>query len=373
MVDTYADSPIHCESGPAVVMADGEEVYYCDGRRLTLDQYNERLKISPHYYHMSNGVTQRIWTDKLTNRVSRKDGPAIESTDGSYTAWMLNGQFHRVGAPAVFKNEKIKCEEEYYFYGKLHNPDGPAKINHVTNRSSYYLDGERYSKEKFMEKKRTHSKLKQAVKRQLCHGIYRQAYDMFKRSLAHTNKSTLSSEVHNLISFAKQLKSTEESRSAALAVYHALIGEHHPLTAQEFYDCYDSLDQEDSAFYVMDSGENTFYELYLATFVIQSLDPGAVFTAMSQDPEVMNVVSEAIDECDEHELPCNERDFSSNPNISMNSEVNDIEVTDVKPAESMSWTLPLLLAAGVSVVGKLYGKTKQKEQKKELKWASVKK
>lgn len=84
--------------------------------------------------------------------------------------WVKDGEFHRVGGPAViynkpnrlrlwFLNGKIHRENgpalqstllrEWWVNGKKHRLDGPAVINDWLSEKSFYIDGEWMHEEKF--------------------------------------------------------------------------------------------------------------------------------------------------------------------------------------------------------------------------------
>ena len=56
-----------------------------------------------------------LWNLCLNKMLYRKDGPSIHSEDGSQEIWMRDGEFHRVGGPAVI-NQSIK---EYRVNGRM--------------------------------------------------------------------------------------------------------------------------------------------------------------------------------------------------------------------------------------------------------------
>lgn len=64
--------------------------------------------------------TLSYYDDSLLHR---PDGPAVIHPNGDYE-WYLGGKRHRVGGPALQKNE---CEQ-WFIDGKCHREDGPAFI-----------------------------------------------------------------------------------------------------------------------------------------------------------------------------------------------------------------------------------------------------
>ncbi len=83
----------------------------------------------------------------------RKDGPAVEHTDGE-TLWMQNGKFHRLGGPAIIRSNGDKLWMQNH---QLHREDGPAEeLADGTKRwywwSNYLGDSKfGYTKEHFNE------------------------------------------------------------------------------------------------------------------------------------------------------------------------------------------------------------------------------
>lgn len=107
-------------------------------------------------------------------RPHREDGPATETSDGSYTEWARHGQIHREDGPAVrsvmvtpavtwvseawYQNNERHREdgpavtqsdvdgnvekEEWWSRGVVHREDGPALVDHRSGRSEYWVGGE---------------------------------------------------------------------------------------------------------------------------------------------------------------------------------------------------------------------------------------
>jgi len=82
--------------------------------------------------------TKRWYNSK--GKLHRKDGPAIEWTDG-YKAWYINGKLHREDVPAVKFNNGSKA---WYINGKRHRLDGPA-MEYANGDKSWYINGVNYS------------------------------------------------------------------------------------------------------------------------------------------------------------------------------------------------------------------------------------
>ena len=367
LIETYHGSQIHCESGPAMVLESGEEIYYCDGHRLTYDQYCERIKVEPTYYNMPSRAKQRVWRSRATHKIHRIDGPAIETSDGSCVAWLINGQYHRVDGPAKVTVNNLAVEEMYYYNGKLHNPDGPAKINFLTNRKSYYLNGTRLSKRDFMQRQRTRKRMRGAVAKRVAYNAYFNAYVSFREILdSKSYKLGTSSQIVDLINDNSLLRSGIDRRAASLGIYHAISKE--VIDPEEFTSIYDSIEDASSPLYVVDAGDNnSLYEIYLATFCINRCDQEAVFTTLTSDTEVQGAISSAIDNSLEQDLPTDYNKFFT---------VTEKVIDDVDaPAEGiLSWSIPLAIAAGVGILGEMYKKKKTVNAKvKEQAWAMTRK
>jgi hypothetical protein len=274
---------------------------------------------------------------------------------------MINGTLHRVGGPAVIASNKSTTEEMFYYNGKLHNPDGPAKINHLTNRTSYYLNGKRLSKAEFMSKQKTRSKMREVVARRTAYKAYIDAWRIFRSiisSKAYERGTSL--QVIELLNDLASLKHGYERRAAAIGIYHALAGD--AMTTDDFSAIHGSLQEEGSSLYVMDAGDVDIpYELYLATFGIHKCDPSACFTMMSPEKDSVDILSSAIEDSGRLDLPMEYKEFSSPQQDKVEPEVKESD----GPEGIFSWTLPLALAAGVGMLSKMY-KTKKVVQKKSL-------
>jgi hypothetical protein len=92
---------LHRLDGPAVEYADGDKVWYVDGKRHRLDgpavEYDDGSK--------------EWWVDCKRHRL---DGPAVEYADG-FKAWYVNDKLHRLDGPAI---ERANGFKEWYVDGK---------------------------------------------------------------------------------------------------------------------------------------------------------------------------------------------------------------------------------------------------------------
>lgn len=91
------------------------------------------------------------------DKLHRKNGPAIEYTDGG-KEWYLNGLLHREDGPAV---EKADGTKGWYLNGLLHREDGPAldipdgtqwwkNENHIeSSNKQWFLNGLELTEEEF--------------------------------------------------------------------------------------------------------------------------------------------------------------------------------------------------------------------------------
>ena len=79
------------------------------------------------------------------NILHREDGPALIS-DELY-CWSINGERHRVGAPAI-----IHCDgtEIYFCRNFIHRVDGPAFID--AHHYHWYILGKEYTLEQYCRK-----------------------------------------------------------------------------------------------------------------------------------------------------------------------------------------------------------------------------
>jgi hypothetical protein len=79
-------------------------------------------------------------------RISCVDGPVFEDGHGSY-CWRFNGEFHRVGGPAVCIFDYCKY---WFVHNKLHRIDGPAvEYEYLALDNEYWYKDRRISKEEF--------------------------------------------------------------------------------------------------------------------------------------------------------------------------------------------------------------------------------
>jgi hypothetical protein len=81
------------------------------------------LKAKPDWYRFA-----------LERKLTSKGTGIVKS--GSYEAWYLNGQRHRVDGPAY----KSGSYEAWYLNGQLHRVDGPAYKD--GSREEWYLNGQ---------------------------------------------------------------------------------------------------------------------------------------------------------------------------------------------------------------------------------------
>jgi len=162
--ETTLDEVLHREDGPAVLLSDGTEEWYFEGRLHRTDgpakidssgklswythgvlhrdedlpavikpDGSKRWYLNGSCYSIEDGyrqdVTQRRWghakgRSSSTFICDRKDGPAIVRSDGTQI-WMQDDKPHRVGGPAKIDGAG---NERWYVKGKLHRLDGPAVV-----------------------------------------------------------------------------------------------------------------------------------------------------------------------------------------------------------------------------------------------------
>src|SRR6056297_1262720 len=127
---------------------------------LTEEWYlnNELVKEIKYY---ENGQKQHECY-YLNEQWHREDGPAFqkwyENGQKQYEYYYLNGEYHRENGPAFqwwYENGQ-KEYEYYYLNGKRHRENGPACQGWYENgqNESYYLNGEKVSKEEVMKPKK---------------------------------------------------------------------------------------------------------------------------------------------------------------------------------------------------------------------------
>ena len=92
------------------------------------------------------------WIDNdgypITEKLHRKDGPAIESASGS-KEWWLNGKLHREDGPAI---ELADGTKEWWVNGKPHREDGPA-VEYADGTKQWFLNGKEFTEEQFNQMK----------------------------------------------------------------------------------------------------------------------------------------------------------------------------------------------------------------------------
>jgi hypothetical protein len=100
---------LHREDGPAKERADGDKIWYLNGRKHREDGPAVELDRYKAWY--------------IHGQQHREDGPAVEFGNGT-NEWWVRGQNHREGGPAVVC---VWGKKEWYLRGKLHRTDGPAR------------------------------------------------------------------------------------------------------------------------------------------------------------------------------------------------------------------------------------------------------
>jgi hypothetical protein len=363
IIECWKGSPLHCTTGPAIIDDDGTELYYCDGIQFTKEAFAERAKISPHYRILPSGAKQRIWKDLATNKIHRTDGPAIETSDGSYTAWMIDGRLHRIGGPAETIATPLSQEERFYCNGKLHNTDGPAKTNDLTGSASYYINGKRITKKEFMIKQKSRAKIRATIDMKKCYALYKDAYEYFKQNIIAKKyyDNAASIYVQDFVRRANMINGESARRAAALGIYHAMGQE--LVDEKYFNDMYAYITDEDSqGIYVMDEYNLNDYEIYLSTYMINSLHSSSIFTTFDANQHVSDIISAAVERVGEL-LPA--KTYAEFCGAREDDSVSDDNI--------FSWALPLALAAGIGMLGQArkHKKTKLKTlAEKENEWKS---
>jgi len=102
-INPYDKLIIHREDGPAIIRADGSQLWYINGNR------------------------------------HREDDPAVIYADGTQV-WLINGKFHREDGPAYIDAYGTQC---WYINDNLHREDGPAVIRH-NGTQAWYKNGKKH-------------------------------------------------------------------------------------------------------------------------------------------------------------------------------------------------------------------------------------
>ena len=73
-----------------------------------------------------------------------ENGPAVTNIDG-YEQWLINGNYHRIGGPAViipmYREKQIfGYQKEWWVNGKLHRLDGPA-VEYYFGDKAWFIEG----------------------------------------------------------------------------------------------------------------------------------------------------------------------------------------------------------------------------------------
>ena len=133
---------------------------------LTLDPIYVPCNMPPHYcrgrvwdmwWGKANGKDDVVYKN-AEEKLHRIYGPAYISITYKYEMWYLNGDMHRVGAPAL----KHKNLELWYLSGKLHRLDGPAVSGNGIPKE-YWIGGQKLSP-KFYKKEIERRKRKGLIK-----------------------------------------------------------------------------------------------------------------------------------------------------------------------------------------------------------------
>ena len=125
---------LHCEDGPAVVLRNGDQEWWFEGK------------------------------------LHREDGPAIILNNGGQE-WYKHGNRHREDGPAYDCQDGIA----YYINDKLHRLDGPASI-FPCGLKQYYINGNYYTEKDyykvlFMIRKYLY-RIKNSLRRKVVNQIY---------------------------------------------------------------------------------------------------------------------------------------------------------------------------------------------------------
>jgi len=87
---------------------------------------------------MTTGIYGQMEYKNELGELHREDGPALIYADGK-EVWYINGKLHREDGPAVIYTDGTK---EWYFHGEQHREDGPA-VTWADGSKSWYLHDKR--------------------------------------------------------------------------------------------------------------------------------------------------------------------------------------------------------------------------------------
>ncbi len=134
----------HRDNGPAIIHADGTQLWYRHGERYRsawLDGMRSwyqdgKLHRDDGPAHIGSDGTQKWYRHGERHR---DDGPAVVCTDGAQE-WWLHGKLHRGDGPAVIRPDGT---QEWWLHGELHREDGPAVI-HPDGLRLWYQHGKQH-------------------------------------------------------------------------------------------------------------------------------------------------------------------------------------------------------------------------------------
>lgn len=118
------------DNGPAVISADGSEVWYQQGL-MHRDGGQPAVTVVA-----KEGLNQEwYWRGKK----HREDGPAVVYPDGRME-WYQHGQLHRLDGPAIMDSDGNQL---WWLNGQLHREGAPA-IERTDGSQEWYLHGKRH-------------------------------------------------------------------------------------------------------------------------------------------------------------------------------------------------------------------------------------
>lgn len=77
-----------------------------------IDDVKYRIYVQDQLIYITNLQWIRF---NYSSVLSRKDGPAVESLDGSLKEWFVNGKLHRIDGPAIVSTGSLK---QYFLDGE---------------------------------------------------------------------------------------------------------------------------------------------------------------------------------------------------------------------------------------------------------------
>lgn len=144
----------HRKDGPAIEAANGDRLWFVDGRPHRLDgpaieraNGEKQWFVDGNLHRLDGPAIEWVNGDReyrIEGLLHREDGPAIEYASGA-RQWYQKGVHHRHDGPA---DEWANGDRRWFVDGKRHRLDGPA-VEFANGRVEYWLDGRFLYKNEF--------------------------------------------------------------------------------------------------------------------------------------------------------------------------------------------------------------------------------